>query len=111
LHKTVRNDMSLTFYNTLTRKKEIFKPVASGKVSMYNCGPTVYNYAHIGNFRAYVFEDILKRYLKFKGYDVTQVMNLTDVDDRSSKNAPKPERRSPNIRILTKRLFSATLKR
>ncbi len=85
MHKTVRNDMSLTFYNTLTRKKEIFKPVASGKVSMYNCGPTVYNYAHIGNFRAYVFEDILKRYLKFKGYDVTQVMNLTDVDDKIIK--------------------------
>ena len=77
--------MALTFYNTLKRKKEIFEPVSSGKVSMYNCGPTVYNYAHIGNFRAYIFEDLLKRYLKFKGYDVTQVMNLTDVDDKIIK--------------------------
>ena len=74
--------MSLKFYNTMSRKKEIFKPIEPGKVGVYNCGPTVYNFAHIGNFRAYMFEDLLKRYLKFKGYKVTQVMNLTDVDDK-----------------------------
>lgn len=84
--------MSLTFYNTLTRRKEIFKPLTPGKVSMYNCGPTVYNYAHIGNFRAYIFEDLLKRYLKFKGYAVTQVMNLTDVDDKIIKKCAETGR-------------------
>ncbi len=74
--------MSLKFYNTMSRKKETFTPLEPGKVGVYNCGPTVYNFAHIGNFRAYMFEDLLKRYLKFKGYEVTQVMNLTDVDDK-----------------------------
>lgn len=72
----------LQFYNTLTRRKEEFKPIKPGKVAMYTCGPTVYNYAHIGNFRAYIFEDLLRRYLKYRGYDVTQVMNLTDVEDK-----------------------------
>lgn len=70
------------FKNSLSRSKEEFKPIQAGKVRMYTCGPTVYNYAHIGNFRAYVFEDLLRRYLKYKGYDVTQVMNLTDIDDK-----------------------------
>ncbi|MEA3391548.1 MAG: cysteine--tRNA ligase [Candidatus Marinimicrobia bacterium] len=77
--------MALKFYNTMSRKKEIFTPLKPGKVGMYNCGPTVYHFAHIGNFRAYMFEDLLKRYLKFKGYEVTQVMNLTDVDDKIIK--------------------------
>lgn len=77
--------MPLKFYNTMSRSKESFKPLNPGEVRMYNCGPTVYNYAHIGNFRAYMFEDLLKRYLKFKGYKVTQVMNLTDVDDKIIK--------------------------
>jgi cysteinyl-tRNA synthetase len=72
----------LQFYNTLTRQKEKFLPIQPGKVGMYTCGPTVYNYAHIGNFRAYVFEDLLRRYLKYCGYEVTQVMNLTDVEDK-----------------------------
>ncbi len=72
----------LQFYNTLTRQKEDFQPIQAGKVAMYTCGPTVYNYAHIGNFRAYMFEDLLRRYLKCRGYDVTQVMNLTDVEDK-----------------------------
>ena len=74
--------MALKFYNTMSRKKETFTPIEPGKVGVYNCGPTVYNFAHIGNFRAYMFEDLLKRYLKFKGYEVKQVMNLTDVDDK-----------------------------
>ncbi|MCD6235185.1 MAG: cysteine--tRNA ligase [Candidatus Neomarinimicrobiota bacterium] len=74
--------MNLVFYNTLSRKKEPFIPLKKGVVKMYTCGPTVYNHAHIGNFRAYIFEDQLKRYLKYKGFNVTQVMNLTDVDDK-----------------------------
>ena len=79
--------MALKFYNTLTRSLEIFNPLKKGEVSLYTCGPTVYNYAHIGNFRAYVFEDILRRTLQFFGYKVTQVMNLTDVDDKTIRDS------------------------
>lgn len=77
----------LKFYNTETRRKEVFEPLDPQHVKMYTCGPTVYNFAHIGNFRAYVFEDLLRRTLKFFGYKVTQVMNLTDVDDKTIKGA------------------------
>ncbi len=77
----------LRFYNTLTGKKEDFIPIKKGKVGMYTCGPTVYDFAHIGNFRAYVFEDLLRRYLKYKGYRVRQVMNITDVDDKTIRGA------------------------
>ena len=77
----------LRIYNTMSRKIELFEPIDSSKVGMYTCGPTVYDYAHIGNFRAYVWEDLLHRYLKFKGYDVVQVMNLTDVDDKTIRRS------------------------
>lgn len=70
--------MPLLLYNTLTRKKEVFHP-SGNEVRMYNCGPTVYDYAHIGNFRAYIFADLLRRYLEWKGSPVKQVMNITDV--------------------------------
>lgn len=66
-------------YNTLTREKEKFVPVEAGKVRLYTCGPTVYNYAHIGNLRTYIFEDVLKKSLKYVGYKVKHVMNITDV--------------------------------
>ncbi len=79
----------LKFFNTLTRKLEEFKPLNKGSVRMYTCGPTVYNYPHIGNYRAYVFEDVLRRYLKYKGYTVTQVMNITDVDDKTIRDSQK----------------------
>lgn len=79
--------MALRFKNSFTRVKEEFKPIDEGKVRMYTCGPTVYGFAHIGNFRAYMFEDLLRRYLKYKGYDVTQVMNLTDIDDKTIRNS------------------------
>ncbi len=72
----------LRFYNTMTRQKEDFHPIQAEKVGMYTCGPTVYNYAHIGNYRAYMFEDLLRRYLRYRGYEVTQVMNLTDIEDK-----------------------------
>lgn len=81
--------MALQFYNTLGRKKQIFKPKEEGKVGLYSCGPTVYNYVHIGNLRAYIFVDLLKRYLKFKGFKVTHVMNLTDVDDKTIRDSQK----------------------
>jgi cysteinyl-tRNA synthetase len=72
----------LKFYNTLTRREEEFQPIEEGKVRMYICGPTVWNFAHIGNFRTFAFGDVLRRYLKYKGYELTHVFNLTDVDDR-----------------------------
>ena len=71
--------MQLYLYNTLTRQKEAFVPIRPGEVGLYTCGPTVYNFAHIGNLRTYIFEDVLKRVLGFNGYTVRHVMNITDV--------------------------------
>ncbi len=89
----------LSLYNTLTRKKEPFKPMLPGEVGLYTCGPTVYNYAHIGNLRTYLFEDFLKRVLEYNGYRVKHVMNITDVghltgdmdmgEDKMEKGAAK----------------------
>jgi cysteinyl-tRNA synthetase len=75
--------MALRLHNTLSRKVEPFETLQPGRVSLYTCGPTVYNYAHIGNFRTFLFEDLLRRWLEASGYDVFQIMNLTDVDDRT----------------------------
>ncbi|MEI8293446.1 MAG: cysteine--tRNA ligase [bacterium] len=75
--------MSVRFFNTLTRQVEEFAPREPGRVRLYTCGPTVYNFAHIGNFRAYIFEDLLQRHLEFRGFKVERVMNLTDVDDKT----------------------------
>ncbi len=75
--------MAFRIYNTMSRAKEELVPLDGQHVRMYTCGPTVYNYAHIGNFRAYMFEDLLRRYIKFCGFKVTQVQNLTDVDDKT----------------------------
>ena len=77
----------MKFYNTINRKKEDFKPIKDGEVKLYTCGPTVYNYAHIGNFRAYIFEDLLRRSLEFSGYNVYQVMNITDIDDKTIRRS------------------------
>ena len=74
----------LKLYNTATRKKEEFKPFEAGKVSMYTCGPTVYHFAHIGNLRTYIMEDVLEKYLRYSGYDVKRIMNITDVGHLSS---------------------------
>ncbi|MDJ0668990.1 MAG: cysteine--tRNA ligase [Desulfobacterales bacterium] len=71
--------MLLQLYNSLTRSKEAFQPLTAGQVGLYTCGPTVYNYAHIGNLRTYLFEDVLKRTLTYNGYAVKHVMNITDV--------------------------------
>ena len=91
-------------FNTLTRRKETLEPIERGKVRMYNCGPTVYNYATIGNFRAYIFADVLRRALEYFGYEVTQVVNITDVghmtsdadegEDKMAK-AAREERKDP----------------
>ncbi len=74
----------MLLYNSLTRSKEEFKPRFEGKVSMYTCGPTVYHFAHIGNLRTYAMEDVLEKYLRYIGYDVTRVMNITDVGHLTS---------------------------
>jgi len=79
--------MTLALHNTLTRRVEPFQPLAPPRVTLYTCGPTVWNYAHIGNFRTFLFEDLLRRHLEFSGYEVFHIMNLTDVDDRTIKAA------------------------
>jgi len=79
--------MSIRFYNTITRQKETFTPLEAGKVRMYTCGPTVYDYAHIGNYRTFIFEDLLRRYLEYRGFEVNQAMNLTDVDDNTIRRS------------------------
>src|SRR6201982_1902284 len=81
--------MALRLFNTYSRKIEEFEPrdPDSRAISMYTCGPTVYSRAHIGNFRAYIFEDLLQRHLELRGYKVHRVMNLTDVDDKTIRGA------------------------
>jgi len=83
--------MSVSLFNTATRTIEAFKPLdpAGRMVKMYTCGPTVYNFAHIGNFRAYIFEDLLQRHLEARGFEVERVMNLTDVDDKTIAGCKK----------------------
>lgn len=89
----------MKLYNILTNKKEFFKPLKNRKVNMYTCGPTVYWYAHLGNFRTYIFEDILRRALKYSGYKVKQVMNITDVEDKIINKAKSENK---NIFQITK---------
>src|SRR5436189_5478928 len=81
--------MSLRFFNTYSRELEELQPRAptGGKIDIYTCGPTVYSRAHIGNFRAYIFEDLLQRHLELRGYKVHRVMNITDVDDKTIRGA------------------------
>ena len=79
--------MSIRLYNTLTRQLEDFKPLEGNTVRMYGCGPTVYDFAHIGNYRTFIFQDVLRRYLKYAGYELRHVVNLTDVDDNTIRNS------------------------
>lgn len=79
----------LKFYNTLSRKKEEFKPLNGNEARMYSCGPTVYNYVHLGNLRAYIFVDLVRKYLKYKGFKLKHVMNITDVDDKTIRDSQK----------------------
>src|SRR2546426_11819003 len=83
----------VSLFNTLTRRVEPLVPLAPPRVTLYTCGPTVWNYAHIGNFRTFLFEDLLRRWLEHAGYDVFQIMNLTDVDDRTIKAARQAGKR------------------
>ncbi|WP_028552036.1 cysteine--tRNA ligase [Paenibacillus sp. UNC451MF] len=89
--------MALKIYNTLTRAKEAFQTLEPGKVKMYVCGPTVYDYIHIGNARPVIFFDVVRRYLEFIGYDVTYIVNFTDVDDKLIKKAAQMELTVPEV--------------
>jgi cysteinyl-tRNA synthetase len=84
--------MALRFFNTLTQELEVFHPQKDNTVRMYTCGPTVYNFVHIGNFRTFTFQDMLRRWLRYRGYQLDHVMNVTDVDDKIIANAAKEQK-------------------
>ncbi|MFQ5729775.1 MAG: cysteine--tRNA ligase, partial [Waddliaceae bacterium] len=102
--------LPLKFYNTETRTKEVVKPYEDHRITLYTCGPTVYDYAHIGNYRTYVFEDLLRRTLKFFGVEVVQVMNITDVDDKTIRGAIKKNMSLDDYTQLYKDAFFEDLK-
>src|SRR5260370_16826539 len=87
--------MPLRVYNTLSQQLEPFAPLHGNTVRMFTCGPTVYNFAHIGNFRTFTFEDILRRWLLFRGYKLDHVMNITDVEDKIIRNAAAEHKSLP----------------
>lgn len=89
--------MPITFYNTLTRNVEEFTPINAGNVSMYTCGPTVYDFFHIGNARSFVMSDVIRRYFEFSGYEVNYVMNITDIDDKIIKRGNEEGRPSAEV--------------
>jgi cysteinyl-tRNA synthetase len=98
--------MPLCLHNTLTRKLDEFQPIEPGKVRIYTCGPTVYNFAHIGNLRTFASQDVIKRYLKWLGYEVTHVMNLTDVEDKIIRTCRET---GESLQSLTGRYIEAFL--
>ncbi len=100
----------LKLFNTLSRKKEEFKPL-SDVVGIYTCGPSVYQYAHIGNFRTFVFEDVLVRYMKFKGFTVKRVMNLTDIEDKAISTARKDGKTLQELTEYYSRIFFEDMER
>ena len=99
----------MKLYNTLSKKKEEFVPVEEGKVRMYVCGPTVYNYIHIGNARPMIVFDTVRRYFEYKGYEVNYVSNFTDVDDKiinkSSRKEFRPRKFLRDILKSVKRIW------
>src|SRR5260221_13608278 len=99
--------MGIRLFNTYSRQLEEFAPLdaSSQRVKMYTCGPTVYNHAHIGNYRAYLFEDLLQRHLEARGYQVERVMNLTDVDDKTIRGARTAGKRLADFTAIYKDAF------
>jgi len=98
--------MSLRFFNTLTQELEPFQPLKDNTVRMYTCGPTVYNYVHIGNFRTFTFQDLLRRWLKYRGYALDHVMNVTDVEDKIILNAARENKSIDDYtHVYTKAFF------
>jgi cysteinyl-tRNA synthetase len=102
--------LSLRLFNSMGRRLEPFKAVSGKQVRMYTCGPTVWNYAHIGNFRTFTFEDILRRYLKFKGFKVTQVMNITDIDDKIIKGMKQTGKSREELSLFYEEAFFEDLR-
>ncbi len=100
----------IKFHNTLSGTLDEFKPLKEGEAKLYTCGPTVYDYAHIGNFRAFVFEDLLRRFLEFSGYKVKHVMNLTDVDDKTIAGAQREKVKLADYTAKYTRAFNEDLK-
>ena len=100
----------LYLFNSLNRKIEVFKPIKSGLVKLYVCGPTVYNYATIGNLRAYIFADLLRRYLEYRNFKVKHVMNITDVDDKTIRESQKQKKTLKEFTNLYLRAFLGDLK-
>ncbi len=103
--------MGLVLYNSLTNKLEEFKPINGNKVNMYVCGPTVYNYIHIGNARPVIFYDMLKRYLVFSGYDVTYASNITDIDDKIINKANEENKTEKDIATFFENAFFEAVKK
>ena len=103
--------MPVRFYNTMTRRIEEFVPLKKGEVSLYTCGPTVYNYPHIGNLRTFVFEDLLHRWLEYQGFIIHHVMNLTDVDDKTIKNSIKEKMTLRDYTDIYKKAFFEDINR
>ncbi len=101
----------MKIYNHLTHKKETFRPIKKGRVGLYTCGPTVYNYAHIGNLRTYIFEDVLRRTLEHFGYDVRHVMNITDVDDKTIRDSKKAGKTLRTFTQFYEKKFFADVKK
>ncbi len=97
--------MSITFYNTSTRNMDEFQPLEKGVVRLYTCGPTVYNYPHIGNLRTFLFEDLLHRWLAYRGFEVRHVMNLTDVDDKTIRDSQKKNMSLQDYTAIYKKAF------
>ena len=90
-------ESKLSLYNTLTRRKEVFEPLNEGRVGMYVCGPTVYNFFHIGNARPFVVFDTMRKYLEYRGYKVKFVQNFTDVDDKIINRAHEEKCTAPEV--------------
>lgn len=103
--------MPLKLYNTLTRKKEIFKPLRKNRVGLYTCGPTVYNYAHIGNLRTYIFQDVLKRTLNRSGFSVKHIMNTTDVDNKTIRASIEAGKSLKEFTVQYEKFFIDDLKK
>ena len=101
----------IKLYNTLSRKKQPFKPLNNKAVKIYACGPTVYDFAHIGNLRTYIFEDILRRTLEYNGYKIKQVMNITDVEDKIIKKAKAEKKDIFEITKPYTKIFFSDLKK
>lgn len=97
----------MILYNSLTHRKEPFVPRFGNKVSMYTCGPTVYHFAHIGNLRTYIMEDMLEKALRYEGYDVKRVMNITDVGHLSSDADTGEDKMLKGARVSTRRSWKS----